>query len=342
MKRKTEKLYPDKVAETNMEFLKKLGKIADLKAVTAVLLQDAVQQYYNHGYNADEALVKAKEYMCSPIAVRRSKAMLSLNNWYWGGRQVYRFDEELSKILSSQTKDDMEIDVSVVEQLPCDNFYIMREYKNSYGFFVSLTKDDAFENPILIIGDIYEDENENTVKYDSSYIEVETGKTIKNILIEMSSKLAEDNCTQEDINAVSTYFCEKLQYILYLTAINAEIAPVTKGAVIKRSVSHSKTNASTQRYNKTEISNVGYKIGSAIKKSRQDKPDVKYIYDNNGDVEKKHGTPKTPHIRRSHFHSYWTGSGEERKIVVKWINAVFVNGDKYNDDDGTTTVHNVK
>ena len=52
----------------------------------------------------------------------------------------------------------------------------------------------------------------------------------------------------------------------------------------------------------------------------------------------KQGTPKSPHIRRSHFHSYWTGNGENKQLVVKWVNTIFVKGSSEN----LSTIHDVK
>lgn len=47
------------------------------------------------------------------------------------------------------------------------------------------------------------------------------------------------------------------------------------------------------------------------------------------DSDKKSGktvSRKRPHIRRAHWHGYWTGSGQGREFKLKWIPTTFVNG----------------
>lgn len=76
---------------------------------------------------------------------------------------------------------------------------------------------------------------------------------------------------------------------------------------------------------------VGTRIGSAIRKSRQQR----YLYD-----DSEHGSTRhnRPHVRRAHWHLYWTGSG--RAIPkVKWVSAIFVNA---SDGEPTTTIRPVK
>ena len=69
---------------------------------------------------------------------------------------------------------------------------------------------------------------------------------------------------------------------------------------------------------------------------REEREKVVYIHDDN--TAQKQGTPKSPHVRRSHFHSYWTGSGDDKQLIVKWVNTIFVKGDSKN----RTTIHDIK
>lgn len=122
-----------------------------------------------------------------------------------------------------------------------------------------------------------------------------------------------------------------MQFVVYLSAINSEVVPITKGAIVKK-------QASKREYvprEKTELSEVGYRVGSTIRKALSNESREKVVYIG----EHGKGAPKTPHIRRSHFHSYWTGSGDNKTIEVKWINTIFVNGVEKEDK---TTVHKVE
>lgn len=40
------------------------------------------------------------------------------------------------------------------------------------------------------------------------------------------------------------------------------------------------------------------------------------------------GSSKRPHVRRAHWHSFWTGSGEGRRLVARWVSPIVVNAGK--------------
>lgn len=73
------------------------------------------------------------------------------NNWYWGGRQVYRFDKELSSLLYSQTKEDINIDCETLNLLPYPHFYISLDDDIRQGIFVS------YLDNVLYISDLGND-----------------------------------------------------------------------------------------------------------------------------------------------------------------------------------------
>lgn len=236
----------------------------------------------------------------------------------------------LAETLSSQTKD-LPIDTIVLEQLPCNDFFIMRNYNGNQGFFISV---DISDNNYTII---YTELCGNG-KIDSCVVPIEKNVTLSRALTnflkkEISAKRLKDN--EEIINQISLSFAEKFQYLLYLSAINAEITPVTRDAIVKKAERKSQSEA-PKRKSKSEVANVGYRIGSAMRSTKEEKERVVYIYDDN--TTQKQGTPKSPHVRRSHFHSYWVGNGENKQLIVKWVNTIFVKGDSKDQ----TTIHDIK
>lgn len=194
----------------------------------------------------------------------------------------------------------------------------MRSSGDSLGFFVSVADDN------IIFGEMFTD------GMSASYIPINQNGTLKEILNNMLSDADFMEGYTDDINRMAKKISEKLQYVVYLAAVNAEIVPVTKGAVTRKA--STATRKPTSRTFKTEISDVGYRIGSAIRQNR-----TRFLNETKP-VSEGHGTPKAPHIRRSHFHSFWTGSGEDKKLIIKWVNTVFVNADKGSD---VTTLHDV-
>ena len=321
-------LLPDKTVNDNINFIKEIGEYADNQKVSEYVVNMTLRKFLLQGYHYDDAVEAAQEYLLLPTTTANVSALLNYNNWYYGGRQIYRFDNTLAEMLSSQTKD-LPIDTFVLEQLPCNDFFVMRNYKDNQGFFVNINISD---NYIVTITELCHDN-----KIDSCIIPIERNMTLQQSLTNflqkgISKKRLKDN--EDIINQASHIFAEKFQYILYLSAVNAEIIPVTKDAVIKKKSVSNKTSKAGQQM-KSELANVGYRIGSAVRSAKEETERVIYIQDNNA---QKQGTPKSPHIRRSHFHSYWTGNGENKQLVVKWVNTIFVKGGSEN----LTTIHDVK
>lgn len=331
MKRKESSiLLPDKVINDNINFIKEIGGYGDKQKIIEYVVNMTLRKFLSQGYQYEDAVDAAQEYVQLPKTITNIDALLTYNNWYYGGRQIYRFDNTLAETLSSQTKD-LPIDTIVLEQLPCNDFFIMRNYNGNQGFFISV---DISDNNYTII---YTELCGNG-KIDSCVVPIEKNVTLSRALTnflkkEISAKRLKDN--EEIINQISLSFAEKFQYLLYLSAINAEITPVTRDAIVKKAERKSQSEA-PKRKSKSEVANVGYRIGSAIRSAKEEKERVVYIHDDN--ATQKQGTPKSPHVRRSHFHSYWVGNGENKQLIVKWVNTIFVKGSK---DLGVSTVHDV-
>ena len=60
--------------------------------------------------------------------------------------------------------------------------------------------------------------------------------------------------------------------------------------------------------------------GRAIGK---DKKRVKYIGEPAGIGVH---SPKASHYRSAHWHHYWVGSGDDKRLIIKWVEGVFVKG----------------
>lgn len=134
-----------------------------------------------------------------------------------------------------------------------------------------------------------------------------------------------------------------MQYIIYLTAINAEIEPVTKQAITKKLTAPAINEYSNKTQSKTQISTVGYRFGNEYRRYKRYNTEQSSQSASHSGGGK--GVKKTPHIRRSHFHSFWTGkkdNPDDRKLVVKWLQSVFVGSSEYDSENSGTTVHKVK
>lgn len=107
----------------NIKFIRMLGKKATNVDIVKMVKDEAVRQHISVGCEYSEAQRLADEYLQRGSTADQMFMLLCGNNWYWGGRQIYRFDDTLSELLSSQTKEDIVIDVSAISQLPCSDFF---------------------------------------------------------------------------------------------------------------------------------------------------------------------------------------------------------------------------
>ena len=48
--------------------------------------------------------------------------------------------------------------------------------------------------------------------------------------------------------------------------------------------------------------------------------------------------PHRPHTRRGHWHHYWTGTKDNRKLILKWTAPIFVGGSS---DNIITTINKI-
>lgn len=333
-------LVPDQIVKENFQYIQRFRNQPLTKNTAVSIFADLVKEklekvypYYSYEEIAN-LLVKNLEEI-NDNNMNFCTNILTIARWYYCGRQMYKFDEGLSKLLSNQNKSDVTISIETLKHLPCDNFFVERQFNNSLGFFVSVD-----EEAVTIV-DLHSNDN----------LSIDTVPTLYPITEQATLRGLFENAIKANSNKTGKYLssdseevqqttdkavdiaCEKFQYIAYLSAINAEIEPVTKGAITKR-ISSTNDNPKSTTQPKTQISNVGYRVGASLKSKQTN---ITYIDKNK--LSEHRGTPKAPHIRRSHFHSFWTGSGENKTLVVKWIGAVFVNGDK---DINTTTLHTIK
>ena len=79
---------------------------------------------------------------------------------------------------------------------------------------------------------------------------------------------------------------------------------------------------------KTVVKDVGYRIGYIIRKGEKTPADDEDESDDHNDPTGKHGKSKRAHMRRGHWHHFWVGSktGDDRKLVIKWIKPIAVKG----------------
>lgn len=259
----------------------------------------------------------------------------ALQRFTTSGKQVYYFDEDLSKLLSEQERESS-LERYMLDRLPVNTFFVERKWKDSVGFIFSYI---AEEDKILVSDFFLRNDKKNC--YETKSIYMDADKLIHSLDFRGSIYF---NGTIDTEKEARELILNVIQHVIYLTAVNAEIEPVTKTAIAKKQTERtqdSKGSANTSP-NKTQISTVGYRFGNEYRRYKRSSAEQSLSASRSGNGK---GVKKTPHIRRSHFHGYWTGSKadpQSRKLIVKWVQSVFIGSKDFEDDEKEVTVHKVK
>lgn len=243
-----------------------------------------------------------------------ARLLFSVLEWY-KQKQVYRFDEDLWNTISEV--DDVNINSIIFNSLPFNCFYIEHPIHSFSGaIFIKI------ENRIQIcfVGD-----KNNYSSYLDFVLNEET--TINTMFNQNTTDEITNNpwFTQaiKSILSAALYLCSEKPDI---STYKQDIPETTKNRTKRQSKSKTSNNS-------IKINTTGLKIGKVIREFNLQKKKYTTIQNHNG----KH-TPKTPHIRKAHWHSFWTGNKENRKLIIKFIPATFVGGNS----ESNITVREIK
>lgn len=255
-------------------------------------------------------------------------------------KKIYTFHQALASELLAAYDSAAVLPVDVFLNLPFDGIFIECVQKNIY-FFV--TKDYDVINSASSLSFYFP-----TLAGFSASLPLLPDLSLEKIIDRSIKKLVEqvygmDEQLQQhyDFNTKSmqtTQFIDNLKIalplLLYLCAQNCENEenPEQKKIYRPRSASASIKDA------RREIKkfDVGYRIGAAIVAHQTKKAT------DPEDVRERSGTssPKSAHVRRGHYHHFWTGPRSDRKLILKWVNPSFINFSDF--DDMPATIHAVK
>jgi hypothetical protein len=109
--------------------------------------------------------------------------------------------------------------------------------------------------------------------------------------------------------------------VLYICSVNGEIGDGTRQPVRPKP---SKTKKGQRMFPAPRVTtwDVGVRMGAVL---RKDKAQARESI--SGTSEKQRSSPR-PHVRRAHWHGYWSGPKEgERKFTLRWMPPILVRGD---------------
>ena len=230
-------------------------------------------------------------------------------------KEVFEFSEELQSLLFEQAEeDDMDIPGEILGHLPYRAFYVRfaSPICNSLdGFFVHYEWDVQrggelalrflFLSTDLKIGGI-------EIKLSAKSLS-ENFRIIQEISDKNFEKMADK--TVNDVPATilpsQSLIKKALELVLYICSQNADITASPKQYTYKP-----KKGKIEDRYAEVKTWDVGVRLAPKIRLSKATERKE------SGDEHKSHASPRT-HMRRGHWHHYWTGpKSGERKLILKW------------------------
>ena len=280
-------------------------------------------------------------------AITDAQAIAALAPWRQS-KEVFIIDPDLQELLFGQDEE-LTINSEILLQIQYQCFYIQFAgifdflgYPR-HGVFVHL-EDDANANDkelrlLYLTGDGYTigepiHIDEGTLEESIAHTRMEAFNNVPDEHPEVRRRLMTD---LENLAQESAAYKKTLQIILYLCAQNAEIAPDSEQAFITK---RSSTGQIRDQYEEIRKWDVGFRIGAAVRKARSVSAEPRKQEDSGAGTTY---TSTRPHIRRAHWHNFWTGTKsapETRKLVLKWIAPTIVGVSDY--DNPPVTLHITK
>lgn len=122
-----------------------------------------------------------------------------------------------------------------------------------------------------------------------------------------------------------------IQILLYILSANSDVNENKKKEVRRPGVVKDKAT-------EIRVWDVGTRVGAAFRKTKKGGS----TQSNSRDHGETVGIKKRPHIRRAHWHHFWTGKrdSDERKLIVKWVPPTAINID--GKSELPVVIHNVE
>lgn len=258
------------------------------------------------------------------VSVHDAQIVMAIAPWRLS-KEVFVMDTEMQELLFEQA-DDLKLNPELLLHLPYACFYIQFASGTIFhdiayhGVFVHLEYDSDREERELRL--LYLTESGETIgvpiHIDAKTIEdsiqmvgEEAYRNLPEDKYEFRKALLEET---ESRQQTAYFYKQTLQLVLYLCAQNADITPSSEQTFYTR-----RSSILKDRYAEIRKWNVGVRIGSAVRAHRS-------IANSQKKSGTTHASPR-PHIRRGHWHHFWTGSKTDqgaRKLVLKWVAPTFV------------------
>ena len=109
---------------------------------------------------------------------------------------------------------------------------------------------------------------------------------------------------------ISRFVAPLVSVLLYLCASDAELRPTRGRGRVKPKMRASKRGATMPAAKKLEVWETGFSLGAMLREG----------------TSEGSGESVRPHVRRAHWHSYWMGSGSDKRRELRWLSPILVKG----------------
>lgn len=241
-------------------------------------------------------------------------------------KQVYRFSSDLFNLLTEETDSESVMSDIFLYKLPFPCFFVEnkvmiggREY---IGFYVlrRMSPEKDCEEELFI--QFVQADKERSFLYVALPLRPGCAKKVSELLEERYNYIPFDPSDPHKREEFVEMGKKAVNVIAYLCTDKPDIVKI-KSSSGNQNVN--KKGKAPKKKDTVTIGQVGDKLARTIRESR-----VRYVYEGETTHEGRgKGTPKSAHIRKAHYHSYWTGKkdgSEERQLTVRLMSPIFVKG----------------
>lgn len=268
---------------------------------------------------------------------------------------IYRFDHDLAVALAAQAEAmsfNSVLPIDLMMHLPHDCIYLQTDFvKGVDGFFVWIEHDaprDEYELRMQIVsndflrtiplylhlseptlGECVQASVDEAVYQRSRIVAIDLTAEERNVLARREASAGgnmEDALKQSAAHDHQLLQMFAIQLLLYVLADNADKQLDEQQAKIFRPrKSGSKIK---DKHSEIQIENVGVRIGAALRRSSGSIPTP-------SKKSEPTGIKRRPHMRRGHWHHYWTGArgSADRRLKLNWVAPTMIHPEEGDADE---------
>lgn len=318
-----------------------------------LIISDYARKLWNESNSHADFIDKCNS---SAIPFLQSRGLFYASFFLWEKtKQIYRFDSSLYDVLLNHTDDNSIPVPSILQNLPFNTFFIDNNFRYEYikdngtefisfdadGAFVTIDKysdNEVWVGVIWLLSDMMRYVSGNDIYLISAVIDCDSPKTLSEQLQDWV------------VNDANSDFDDRLLYMInsacncisYIASRNADARTFRCELDTKQfktlGIKHNKKKTYIQK------SVLGEKLRSTLRtiKEYQSNPSKKTNTNTTSREGAGAGTPKSPHFRKGHFHSYWIGShnSTDRQKIIKYVLPTYINAS--DEDELSATVRIIK